>query len=176
MACVKLPVYSGFGEEDVCMAKGGTRPRTVNERGAATKQAAQRMGDASLTADGLMEALVRELRRSGKATLRSFGTFTISEAKPRAAGSDKVKLGKVVRFRASPTLTKAIEAPDAVLGDTLAAGFAEAVDLAIGQAHAAGLSVPGRENRTPVERRPDGRITTIDDDTDWSPERWNSRS
>ncbi len=158
------------------MAKGGIRPRTVNERDAAIRQAAERIGGASLAADGLMEALVRELRRSGKVTLRSFGTFTIGEAKPRAAGSDKVKLGKVVRFKASPTLTKAIEAPESGLGDTLAAGFAEAVDRAIGQAHAAGLAVPGRENHTPVERRPDGRIMTIDDDTDWSPERWNPRS
>ena len=69
---------------------------------------------ANRAAGGLMEAIVRELKKSGKFTLPSFGTFTVRKTKarkglnPRTGESIKVKAGKTVRFKASPTLKKAV--------------------------------------------------------------------
>jgi len=62
----------------------------------------------------LTGAFVRELKKSGKFTLPSFGTFTVRKTKarkglnPRTGESIKVKAGKTVRFKASPTLKKAV--------------------------------------------------------------------
>lgn len=69
---------------------------------------------ANRAAGDLMEAIVRELKKSGKFTLPSFGTFTVRKTKarkglnPRTGESIKVKAGKTVRFKASPTLKKAV--------------------------------------------------------------------
>ena len=69
---------------------------------------------ANRAASDLMEAIVRELKKSGKFTLPSFGTFTVRKTKarkglnPRTGESIKVKAGKTVRFKASPTLKKAV--------------------------------------------------------------------
>jgi len=69
---------------------------------------------ANRTAGALMEAIVKELKRNGKFTLPSFGTFTVRRTKarkglnPRTGESIKVKAGKTVRFKASPTLKKAV--------------------------------------------------------------------
>jgi DNA-binding protein HU-beta len=62
----------------------------------------------------LMGAIVKELKKTGKFTLPSFGTFTVRKTKarkglnPRTGESIKVKAGKTVRFKASPTLKKGV--------------------------------------------------------------------
>jgi DNA-binding protein HU-beta len=79
------------------------------------QESAELTGAAANRAAGdLMEAIVRELKKSGKFTLPSFGTFTVRKTKarkglnPRTGESIKVKAGKTVRFKASPTLKKAV--------------------------------------------------------------------
>ncbi|MDE2517480.1 MAG: HU family DNA-binding protein [Rhodospirillales bacterium] len=65
-------------------------------------------------ATDLMAAIVKELKKAGKFTLPSFGTFTVRKTKarkglnPRTGEPIKVKAGKTVRFKASPTLKKAV--------------------------------------------------------------------
>ena len=74
-------------------------------------------GSASLTgtaankaAADLIGAIVKELKKEGKFTLPSFGTFTVRKTKarkglnPRTGEAIKVKAGKTVRFKASPSL------------------------------------------------------------------------
>lgn len=69
---------------------------------------------ANRAAGDLMAAIVREMKKSGKFTLPSFGTFTVRKTKarkglnPRTGEQIKVKAGKTVRFKASPTLKKAV--------------------------------------------------------------------
>jgi len=69
---------------------------------------------ANRAAGDLMDALIKELKREGKFTLPSFGTFTVRKTKarkglnPRTGEAIKVKAGKTVRFKASPTLKKAV--------------------------------------------------------------------
>ena len=69
---------------------------------------------ANRTAGQLMDAIVKELKKSGKFTLPSFGTFTVRKTKarkglnPRTGESIKVRAGKTVRFKASPTLKKSV--------------------------------------------------------------------
>ncbi len=69
---------------------------------------------ANRAAGDLMDAIVKELKKSGKFTLPSFGTFTVRKTKarkglnPRTGEVIKVKAGKTVRFKASPTLKKAV--------------------------------------------------------------------
>ena len=69
---------------------------------------------ANPAAGDLMDAIVKELKKAGKFTLPSFGTFTVRKTKarkglnPRTGESIKVKAGKTVRFKASPTLKKAV--------------------------------------------------------------------
>ena len=65
---------------------------------------------ANRAAADLIEAIVKELKKNGGFTLPSFGTFTVKKTKarkgvnPRTGESIKVKAGKTVRFKASPTL------------------------------------------------------------------------
>lgn len=62
----------------------------------------------------LLNAIVEELRRTGKFTLPSFGTFRVHKMKarkalnPRTGASLRVKAGKTVRFKASPVLKKLV--------------------------------------------------------------------
>ena len=69
---------------------------------------------ANRAAGELMGAIVKELKKSGKFTLPSFGTFTVRKTKarkglnPRTGEAIRVKAGKTVRFKASPTLKKAV--------------------------------------------------------------------
>jgi DNA-binding protein HU-beta len=69
---------------------------------------------ANQTAGELIAAIVRELKKEGGFTLPGFGTFRVARTKARAALNPrtgekiKVKAGKTVRFKASPTLKKAI--------------------------------------------------------------------
>jgi DNA-binding protein HU-beta len=69
---------------------------------------------ANRTASDLIEAIVREMKKNGKFTLPGFGTFTVRKTKarkgvnPRTGEEIKVKAGKTVRFKASPTLKKAV--------------------------------------------------------------------
>ena len=69
---------------------------------------------ANRAASDLIGAIVRELKRSGKFTLPSFGTFSVRKTRarkglnPRTGESIKVKAGKTVRFKASPTLKKTV--------------------------------------------------------------------
>ena len=81
----------------------------------AIQDSAELTGAAANRAAGdLMDAIVKELRRSGKFTLPSFGTFVVRKTKarkgmnPRTGEAIKVKAGKTVRFKASPTLKKAV--------------------------------------------------------------------
>jgi DNA-binding protein HU-beta len=65
-------------------------------------------------ASDLMDSIVREMKKSGGFTLPSFGTFRVVKTKarkglnPRTGEAIKVKAGKTVRFKASPTLKKAV--------------------------------------------------------------------
>ncbi|MCL2427918.1 MAG: HU family DNA-binding protein [Alphaproteobacteria bacterium] len=69
---------------------------------------------ANRAASDLMTAIVKELKRNGRFTLPSFGTFTVRKTKarkglnPRTGEPVKVRAGKTVRFKASPTLKKAV--------------------------------------------------------------------
>ena len=65
---------------------------------------------ANRAAADLIEAIVEELKKNGGFTLPSFGTFTVKKTKarkglnPRTGEPIKVKAGKTVRFKASPSL------------------------------------------------------------------------
>ena len=69
---------------------------------------------ANRAATDMMAAIVKELKKTGRFTLPSFGTFLVRKTKareglnPRTGQSIKVKAGKTVRFKASPTLKKAV--------------------------------------------------------------------
>ena len=69
---------------------------------------------ANRAAADLIEAIVKEMKKSGKFTLPSFGTFTVRKTKarkgvnPRTGEEIKVKAVKTVRFKASPTLKKSV--------------------------------------------------------------------
>jgi DNA-binding protein HU-beta len=65
---------------------------------------------ADRVAADLIDAIVKEMKKSGGFTLPSFGTFTVRKTKarkglnPRTGEPVKIKAGKTVRFKASPTL------------------------------------------------------------------------
>lgn len=68
-------------------------------------------GTASNQAAGaIIDAIVHELKKNQRFTLPSFGTFVVRKTKarkgmnPRSGEPIKVKAGKTVRFKASPTL------------------------------------------------------------------------
>lgn len=69
---------------------------------------------AGRAANDLMSAIVKELKKNGRFTLPSFGTFVVRKTKarkglnPRTGEAIKVKAGKTVRFKASPTLKKVV--------------------------------------------------------------------
>ena len=69
---------------------------------------------ANRAAGDLVSAIVRQLKKEGRFTLPGFGTFTVRKTKartglnPRTGEKVKVKAGKTVRFKASPTLKKAV--------------------------------------------------------------------
>jgi DNA-binding protein HU-beta len=69
---------------------------------------------ANRAAADLIEAIVKEMKKNGKFTLPSFGTFTVRKTKarkgvnPRTGEEIKVKAGKTVRFKASPSLKKVV--------------------------------------------------------------------
>jgi len=69
---------------------------------------------ANRAAADLIEAIVKELKKTGGFTLPSFGTFTVKKTKarkgvnPRTGEALKVKAGKTVRFKASPNLKAAV--------------------------------------------------------------------
>ena len=69
---------------------------------------------ANRTTNELIGAIVKEMKRTGKFTLPSFGTFTVRKTKarkalnPRTGEPIKVKAGKTVRFKASPALRQAM--------------------------------------------------------------------
>jgi len=69
---------------------------------------------ANKAATDLVDAIVRQLKKDGGFTLPSFGTFRVAKTKarkgfnPRTGEPIKVKAGKTVRFKASPTLKKIV--------------------------------------------------------------------
>jgi DNA-binding protein HU-beta len=69
---------------------------------------------ANQAAGDLMMAIIGELKKSGGFTLPTFGTFTVRKTKarrglnPRTGESIRVKAGKTVRFKASPTLKRSV--------------------------------------------------------------------
>lgn len=69
---------------------------------------------ATRAATDLIAAIVKEMKKTGGFTLPSFGTFRVAKTKarkglnPRTGEAIKVKAGKTVRFKASPTLKKAV--------------------------------------------------------------------
>jgi DNA-binding protein HU-beta len=69
---------------------------------------------ANRAATELLSAIVKELKKNGRFTLPSFGTFIVRKTKarkglnPRTGEPIKVKAGKTVRFKASPTLKKTV--------------------------------------------------------------------
>jgi DNA-binding protein HU-beta len=184
------------------MAKVSSRRRTVHESDSASREAAETVGDAlNFPAGKLMDAMVRELKKAGRFTLPGFGTFTIrgirARTKPGPGHLDQIDVRGVrtVRFEASPTLRKAIEAVDPgaigrrrdIAGETPRVGeiddpmarqlrepFAEAARQAVRRAHAEGLAVPARTDGVAVEIRPDGKVVRIDDNAPWSPTDWRT--
>ena len=69
---------------------------------------------ANRAASDLIDAIVKELKTSGGFTLPSFGTFRVAKTKarkalnPRTGEPVKVKAGKTVRFKVSPSLKKLV--------------------------------------------------------------------
>jgi DNA-binding protein HU-beta len=69
---------------------------------------------ANKAATDLVGAIVAKLKEDGKFTLPSFGTFTVRKTKarkgvnPQTGQAIKVMAGKTVRFKASPTIKKAV--------------------------------------------------------------------
>jgi DNA-binding protein HU-beta len=69
---------------------------------------------ANRAAADLIEAIIGTMKKEGGFTLPSFGTFTVRKTKarkglnPRTGEPIKVKAGKTVRFKASPSLKKAV--------------------------------------------------------------------
>jgi DNA-binding protein HU-beta len=69
---------------------------------------------ANKAAADVIKAIVKELKKTGGFTLPSFGTFTVRKTKarkginPRNGEPIKVKAGKTVRFKASPSLKKLV--------------------------------------------------------------------
>jgi DNA-binding protein HU-beta len=65
---------------------------------------------ANRAASDVIEAIVMTMKKEGKFTLPTFGTFTVKKTKarkglnPRTGEAVKIKGGKTVRFKASPTL------------------------------------------------------------------------
>lgn len=75
------------------------------------QESADLTGVAATRAAGyLIGEIVRELKKNQKFTLPSFGTFVVRKTKarkglnPRTGEPIRVKAGKTVRFKASPTL------------------------------------------------------------------------
>jgi DNA-binding protein HU-beta len=62
----------------------------------------------------VIEAIIRELKREGSFSLPGFGTFRVRKTVARKARNPatgeaiKVRAGKTVRFKASPTLKKSV--------------------------------------------------------------------
>jgi DNA-binding protein HU-beta len=69
---------------------------------------------ANKAAADVIDAIVTQLKKEGGFTLPSFGTFTVKKTKarkalnPRTGEPVKVKAGKTVRFKASPSLKKLV--------------------------------------------------------------------
>jgi DNA-binding protein HU-beta len=69
---------------------------------------------ANRAAADVIDAIVTQLRKEGGFTLPSFGTFTVKKTKarkglnPRTGEPVRVKAGKTVRFKASPTLKQSV--------------------------------------------------------------------
>ena len=79
------------------------------------QQSAELTGTVANRAAGeVLEAIIHELKKNGRFTLPSFGTFIVRKTKarkglnPRTGESIKVKAGKTVRFKASPSLKKTV--------------------------------------------------------------------
>jgi DNA-binding protein HU-beta len=69
---------------------------------------------ANRAAADLIDAIVKEIKKTGGFTLPSFGTFTVKKTKARKGVNPstgepiKVKAGKTVRFKASSNLKAAM--------------------------------------------------------------------
>jgi len=69
---------------------------------------------ANQAASDLIKAIVSDIKKEGGFTLSSFGTFKVANTKAREANHPstgkpvKVEAGKTVRFKASPSLKKAV--------------------------------------------------------------------
>ena len=79
------------------------------------QESAQLTGVAATQVAGtLVAAIVKEMKKQGKFTLPSFGTFTVRKTKartalnPRTGEKVKVKAGKTVRFKPSPNLKQSV--------------------------------------------------------------------
>ncbi len=162
------------------MAKSSARPRLVDKRKAGSDDAAGLDVASSRTADVLMDAIVAELKKSGKVTVPRFGTFTVRALRARkdAQAQSAEPVGRTVRFKPSSRLEQAVQgsSADDAVGDALLSGFSTAVARAIDRAHTAGLAVPGREHGTAVERRPDGTVVRLDERLEWTPDGQVSRA
>jgi DNA-binding protein HU-beta len=79
------------------------------------QQSAEMTGSAARrTTCDLIDAIVGELKTSGRFALPGFGTFTVRKTKarkglnPRTGTPIKVRAGKTVRFKVSPVLKKSV--------------------------------------------------------------------
>jgi len=66
------------------------------------------------TANDLIEAIIKELKKEGKFTLPGFGTFSVCKTKartglnPRTGEKIEIKAGKTVRFKVSKVLKQTV--------------------------------------------------------------------
>ncbi len=115
-ACTLRSVTSGLGEKPgrIC-----NRKEAIHMSKAFIAEVIQNSAEitgvaANRAAAELIEAIVKEMKKNGKFTLPSFGTFTVRKTKarkgvnPRTGEEIKVKAGKTVRFKASPSLKKMV--------------------------------------------------------------------
>jgi DNA-binding protein HU-beta len=69
---------------------------------------------ATQTTNQLIQALVKEMKKTGRFTLPNFGTFVVHKTKsrkamnPRTGEAIRVRARKTVRFKASPGLKKKV--------------------------------------------------------------------
>src|SRR4051794_28582987 len=107
MTCASTTFGCSLSEEGTTMSKAFIAS-VIQQSAEVTGAAANRV------TNDLINAIVKEMKRTGKFTLPSFGTFTVRKTKarkalnPRTGEPIKVKAGKTVRFKPSPKLKQAV--------------------------------------------------------------------
>jgi DNA-binding protein HU-beta len=116
-SAVKELLTSAGDQTQLCTQLKRRRIRAMSKAFVASvlQEAAELSGSAAnATAGALIEAIVKQMKRDGKFTQPVFGTFKVAKTRARkglnrrTGAAIKVKAGKTVRLKASPTLKKAV--------------------------------------------------------------------